>query len=416
VAAATTTARAPSTFAARPASGQIFGSVLFFALSLVIYSPLVVQRLLPAGITLFALLLVTVLWSSVTDSRNVYSGYIAAVLGIVAWAIGSATFLDGLPALFRYTCLFPVAFLAGRAIFDRRFEFIRAFAMVSVAMALMAIVERFLGRSFLGFGELSEFVSRGRVYRSFVASDHPLVLAVLLTVAISFVLFSGYFGRPILLTIVLVSGVWCTDGRIPLLVAALIIALYVVSRFLLRRYTMSRATVYSLLTLAVAVWFALTFFKFDSEYSSATAESGSAEYRYAIYSLLPDMVQVNPFGSGLGDLVAGQWYIYRNQAAYDISATVDAEPVLLTLRFGFIGVLFFVLLLVVVAYRFGRSELHLVVACASVLLCSMSLALTAWNTLGVAFFMLLGLTLRTRGTGDGVLPSGPPSQQHVRQI
>lgn len=293
--------------------------------------------------------------------------------------------------VFRLFVLFPAMFVVG--VFwlntkSRRREFARIYLWVAVLMSPIAFVERLTGGSLLDraipvnllYGEM----------RAFLLTEHTLVLAVLLVLAVPMAMTVRRMGGKVALITVLATGIWSTasDGCLALLV------IIVGVECLLRAGNMgtrARAAAYRAVFAIFALALILPGLVAGSQpiVTSADSDVASFEYRYALYAVLPKTLETAPFGWGVEGLPTGVFYTPSQFGTLDVARTVDSELVYAAIDFGWPGLLAFL-----TAVWTGTSSRLLSdpVGRMAVLLtaCGMFLALHAWTGLGSLWFLLLG--------------------------
>ena len=371
-------------------------SIAVYVFVLLTFSGALVVKVAPVGFTLAISMVLLIAALTTTNGTSVPTSGVVSLLGLLIWVVVATNGFDLSSTTQRYTVIFPLACVTGYLLFwtGKTKCFIKAFVSTSLLMSALAITERLVGRSLIGDDDRFAFISRLREFRSAVAAEHPLVLAIYFAAAIIAI---GFFDlastRRIAVCTILCLGIVSTDSRIPLLlgiVSSIAICFFrdVTLNFLKNK----RKT---LLLTSASVWLAVGWFSVyhwtNSAYGTTAAES-SAAYRPAIYSLIPNIISRESAGVGFSDIPQGVWLIRGNSTTYDLANTVDSEVVLLALRFGYFGLIAFG---AVWSTFIICSKYNPVIGAMGVgiLVAGFSTAITAWNTLGSFTFVVLGVAI-----------------------
>jgi hypothetical protein len=289
----------------------------------------------------------------------------------------------------RVFVVLPLGVATGFYIFRSRSSgsYVRVFVGWAVVASIGATVEYTLNRSLLGREEMYDFTRDGHV-RAMLASEHPLVLGTILAACIPLVLFSG-LRWPRFITVVLLSGSYSTGSRAPTILAAAFFLLQFIPgaiSFTRSRYRAARlaciAALITLLSFAFFVWVPVIPGSSGGEYST--------QYRSAIYSFLPRILEEAPFGYGFGAIPVGRWLIHSElRGVLDLARTVDSELVYLALGFGVVGVAAFsaVVYLGVASMRYNYA---ISASCTVINAAGIVLALHAWDSIGPFWYILIG--------------------------
>lgn len=326
-------------------------------------------------------------------------GYLAALV-LVAVGVALSSLVSGSDVASansqRFLVTFPLALAAGWVLACSRagLDYLaRIIAAVGTLTAVPALVEFVTGTSLLGReGEFETYVRNGSA-RAVVGAEHPLILGVLFCAAVPFAyraIRRWWLRWPCVA--LLTAGVYVTGSRGPLGVTAgmlLLLAVPGLARFIARHF--------GILLFAVMVGLGVLWYFASRVWQPVTTSSdtlaNSMEYRAAIYSLLPRILLVRPFGYGLGDLPQNTWLIRSPSQIQDITATVDSQWVLSAMRLGWVGV-FLVFLLVAVGVLAMRRRLDYGVALFVFTGCGTFVALDAWDGAGSLWMLLAGACVR----------------------
>jgi hypothetical protein len=299
----------------------------------------------------------------------------------------------------RLLVLLPIFLRAGYLVgsmTDRR-AYYRPIVCMGVVAAVIADFEYLTGQSLFGRTEEMRTLSRDGIFRALGASEQPLVLGVVLAATLVLVADSGLRGR-LLICLVLVSGCLSTGSRGPAAIAAICAAVQFVPKAVpwVQRQGRALIALWLLLILLLAL---LSAFVWTRVVPGLTGGQYSTNYRFAIYSFLPEMVMEAPFGFGLGEIPTGRWLLNSElRGTVDLATTVDSELVLLTVKFGIFGFLLFICLSVLsiraLAYEYGAGAAGIVIAGSGLFV-----ALEAWdNTLAMwMFFIGAAVSIVRRG-------------------
>lgn len=319
--------------------------------------------------------------------------------------------LGALPDAFgQFAVELPIAAVAGALLprSGRAPSIAATVRVVALACALAAVVERRTGRQFFpgdvvntNFGFTQQVqgaaLSDDGALRGIVASDHPLVLALLLATTVAIVLVGPL--RPVRFVElgVLLAGIWATDSSGPLAVAVLAVAVRVsvaVARRAGLRFRPSRAAVRVVFAVAVAGLLLAAAFLWHPVIDPTVLDQ-STLYRFALYSFIPVAIAAHPLGFGLGGPPRGLFVVESPGHPLDIAATVDSEFVLMVLRFGVVGLVVFLSigwiairgLLDTHVLRRGGGALAVMTGTGAIV------AIEVWPTVSAAWVLLIAYTV-----------------------
>ena len=365
------------------------------AVLVVIYTVPVVNRFLPSRLVLLAILFVVIVAARSTgrlfDARMVALAGICVVVGSAI--VESSPRIDPVlqANLQRFIVLFPVAFIAGIAIARSGTRpFLRAAITVAVAMSVLATYEYLTGASL--FGREGEFawLQQGGRSRSLVGAEHSLVLGALLMSSIPALLIVRRMSTRQVLCAIILAGVWFTNSRgsfafaVPL--AALVLFPNLLGAILAKRRPVVVLSVVSFAALAylsVAVW--------EPRTTSTNWSENSAQYRPAMYALVPRMLTEIPYGYGFGELPLGRWLVEAPTGFADVAHSTDSQLVLSVLRLGIPGLLAYVAVWVLAIRRWQRSN-EIALMLLAVTASGLFVALDAWDGLGTYWVLLAGIS------------------------
>jgi hypothetical protein len=261
--------------------------------------------------------------------------------------------------------------------------FVRTFVFVILLACLMAIYERRSGNYLLtGFAVLEGEIRDGRIRgRGFL--PHPLVLALFVSVAIPLAVsrvFSRRLWVRILVIVVLFGGILSTDSRtaIPVVVFAALstVAWTAVTRIHSRMlFAASAILLASMTVLPVALSALSGNFTLVTSTDSVTA---SKEFRAELYRQAPSILADNPFGTGFGRVPPNHLVVDSPVGPIDGSVTIDSEFVLSVVKFGWLGLVFWLVVLLRSGRSLGRGNFFWDIAALIVLCFGSVLALQSW--------------------------------------
>lgn len=375
-----------------PERSALITSAIYLLL-ITLFSAGLIVKALPVGMTVTIALTWTLFVLSICESSKASTSRMIAIPVVVAWTFFGTLGLDLSSTAQRYLVIFPLALLVGYALTanGHNRSMTLAYLRISGIMAILAILEKLIGRSLVGDDDRFAFFSRLREFRSAVATDHPLILAIYLTAAVISV---GVFDlsriQRLGICALLCLGVASTDGRVSLLVAIVASTTIVLFRDQAVAFVRDRRGILGIVIAAISVTLAyLSVYKWTNSAYGTTAADSSAAYRPAIYSLVPDMLRRNPTGLGFSKIPHEVWLVRGHSITYDLANTVDSEVVLLAIRFGYLGL---ALLAGVLAIFLLSARVQPVISAMGIviLILGLSTAITAWNTLGSFTCILIG--------------------------
>jgi hypothetical protein len=337
-----------------------------------------------------------------------------AVVFTIAVIVISTTVLTGpkdttgeLDKLFRYLIVLPAAFAVGaqlRAPIVVRIWML-SYRFWTLLFAVAAIAEYARGKLFFprdGFA-----VSLGSLsFRSFVMSEHSLVLATMLLAGVPYLL--GIKARlPKVLALALVgAGIWTTGSDGPVGLFWMAIAAYAITRVAkLNVIRWAKILAISVATLFAALALLGTVLNYAQQVivTSAT-DAASSQYRVVLYAAIWPNLLERPFGFGIPGIPDGVLLAPTPHRLLDLARTIDSEFVFLTLEFGWIGLvaglaaIFLVFRARVLSTAIGQSVILITAA-------GFFLALHAWLGLGLLWLLQLGMAYAVRKHPE---PEPPP--------
>ncbi|AYF97243.1 hypothetical protein D7I47_02585 [Protaetiibacter intestinalis] len=247
--------------------------------------------------------------------------------------------------------------------------------------------------------------------RAAVGQEHPIVLGTLLVAAIPMLLGLSR-GKRFLGVVVLLLGTAATGSAGPLAVGLVVGAFTILAR---PDVNAQRST-FLIGTLAVVTTGIVTYLSLNvwsSSLSDADLDSYSVQYRFGLYSLVPHLLQVAPFGFGIAGIPPGEFMLSSGfRGLVDVSATVDSEFVLLVGRVG-VGAILICTAAIILAVKALKVNRQLSLVFASFLMNGFTVALHAWPGIAITtgfLFAACAYAVATRRSGGDAIasPSSPP--------
>lgn len=376
--------------------------ILGLLLAFVVLLPWIIEVALPLRLAAIAVGAAIVAWESrvvwpTRETRyllpNLLLWIISAVFAMSLYA--QSEFNDQFLSISiqRLFIVFPLFLLAGFILgrSPNTSIYVRVLVLVGVFVAVLALTESLLGRSILGRDAMLASLQRGDRTRSLVAAEHTLVLGTILAALIPLAA-----DKPTklarLAAVVLMLGSWSTGSRGPIamaIVALLIQFVPYAASLLPKHFRLVRASsiliFIGVVYLSVVVW--------EPTVRGSTGLEYSANYRPALYALLPEMLIDKPFGNGLGELPSGVYMISTDlYGRQDITETVDSEIVYSALSLGWLGVIGYVSVAAIAIASF-RHSYSIGLSATILTLAGMFLALHAWDSLGPLWYLMTGMSL-----------------------
>ena len=366
-------------------------------ISVLILFPSVVEQLLPTRMALVVVAALIIGVEGVRERRR--GGLLAAIglflIGVLVLQVGSqASDALGDPMVTtnaqRILVVLPTMAGLGYTLYKsaRRSSYLRSFVMLAVVVAVLAAIESLQYGSVLGRDEAFSHLQREGSARAIVGSEHVLVLGAILAGSIPLVR-SAEFRYPRAAAVVLLGGVVATGSRWPTVIAIGLLTVALVpalGRWIRMRYRLVR-------TIAVVTYLALltaAFFIWKPIATGATGAAYSIEYRFAIYALLPNILESVPIGIGFASIPYGLWLLPSELfGVRDLAATVDSEPVYLAVSFGWIGLAAYVIPLLIATSAL-RNSLDAGLSALAITVAGIFLALHAWDSIGPLWYAILG--------------------------
>jgi hypothetical protein len=287
--------------------------------------------------------------------------------------------------------------------------YLMPFLVVAAVTALLAIIESFAGTSL--FGRDATFLTSQRegTTRALLASEHVLVLGALLATAVPLAALIARLAARASITLLLIGGCWATGSRTAALLCALVAVAQAFPPFI-RLLQRNIRVLLAIVGLSLALLAFLSTAMWTSDIPGDTGVEYSANYRFASYSLLPDILFARPFGYLLGTVPSGVWMMDSElRGPVDLARSADSELLFAAFAAGWLGIAVFVAAIVVAAIslRFSPS-----LGLATLLLTTLGLvmALHGWDAASLLWYFLLGASvgaaaLSTKAPESALLPA-----------
>ena len=348
--------------------------------------------------------------SKSTRRRNLAIMLTLGSLVVAATVLTASNTLPGeLDVLFRYLVVLPAAFVVGTQIAQKAVisVWIDAYRFWMLLFGVAAIVEFVTGRLF--FEREGYIISLGTLtFRSLVLSEHSLGLATMLAAGVPYLwLITRRLHRVVALVVTGVA-IWTTGSSGPMILFVLMIAALLLARVGTHRPVVwARMLRWGTTVVLLGLVLVGTVLAYNREIIvTSTTDAASAQYRIALYASVWPSLTERPEGWGVTGIPEGLLLIPTAGRIIDLARTIDSEFVLLTLEFGWIGLLVcFALVTLVFRPRalvspVGQSALIITAA-------GFFLALHAWLGLGTLWLLQLGLLYAVSRADPGVAPASP---------
>jgi hypothetical protein len=385
----------------RPKARTVLRSAIAFMLCISLFFPYFLDqigslRLLAVTIG-FSALAVEILLLDVplkcrvmaVSAVGAYLGLTVLTIEIIARTIDDRLFAVNAEHLF---VLLPLFALLGWRLYRSAQGRLYLFVFLGVAflVSLLAIAESLLGQSLIGREYEFDISQREGSARALVGSENVLVFGAILATIVPLTLKLTNRYLRLIVSIVLVLGVWSTGSRAPALLCTIlaIVQLFPLLRALLQRflwvvYVGAGVALAGLAYLSLAVW--------TPYISGSTGLEYSANYRGALYSLVPQFLIDRPFGYLLQTPSAGEWLVSSElHGTFDIARSVDSEIVYAIVGLGWVGLLMY-LAAIFVAIAAIKHDVAIGLAALIMSTLGFSLALHGWDAMSPLWYSLIGI-------------------------
>lgn len=271
-------------------------------------------------------------------------------------------------------------------------SYILALLIVGSITAGLAVVESVAGVSLFDRSDMFMQSQREGPTRALLASEHVLVLGGLLASVVPFAAAVRSVPVRVAITVLLVAGCWSTGSRAAAtlsLAVAVLQSIPLLIRWIQRHIGIVLVAaglgVLALGIVSTTLWTAYIPGTSGLDYST--------NYRFAMYSLLPDILLAHPVGYLLQTIPAGEWIMSSDlRGEVDLAHTVDSEIVYAVMSMGWIGLATF-LAIIGLAIVTLRSSPNL--GLATLLLTGLGavMSLHGWDAASLLWYALIGACL-----------------------
>jgi hypothetical protein len=290
-----------------------------------------------------------------TQTRTLVTAIVLALTGITLVAFLGFQVVTGAlgDAYFRYLAIAPLSAAYGYLLVrsGRVTQLGHALLGVALVTSVLAIVEVAIDGPILPGNSFDEFID-GQ-FRAAVFSEQTLVHSALMVCALTVAIVATRGAMRIVAIAVLFAGIAASFSRGALILAASYVIVAVVWACVpgIRRYGAAIAAAAGG-TLLVAVPLLVLWRPASVDAVTSTNPTvASAQYREAIYAMMPDSLRTHPLGWGPLGPPTGRYTLRSPFGILDVSATVDSEVVKAALDFGYVGLLLLALVLTVAMWR-----------------------------------------------------------------
>lgn len=315
-------------------------------------------------------------------------GVAVALIEVIARQLGDRMFAVNAEHLFVLLPLYGAfGALAMRATALRSYAL--TFLSVAAVAAALAIAESLLGSSLLGRDAQFMASQREGPIRALVGAEHVLVLGALLATATTFtpVLRSWRLRLP--LTLLLLFGCWATGSRAAAFASTCVVVIQAIPRLVEVMQRLWWVIASSISAGFVALAFLATWV-WTTEIPGQSGVTYSANYRFASYAVVADVLEARPFGYLLQAPPENVWVMDSElRGAVDLVHSSDSELVFAVFAAGWLGVVCYLL-----AFWLGSYALrtHPVVGMSTLTLTGLGLimSLHGWDAASMLWYLLIG--------------------------
>jgi hypothetical protein len=339
---------------------RVFGNLMQVLIVTAVMWPRLYEMAFPPRFALAVLLALGAVSCALSMSVSTSTRTLVAVMVLGVTAIVLVAFL-GFQVVtgaigdtcFRYVVIAPLSAAYGYLLVrsGRISQVGYALLVVAIATSVLAVVEVGTDGPILPGNPFDEFID-GQ-YRAAVFSEQTLVLSALVLCALTVATVATRGTTRVVAIAVLSAGIAATFSRGAVILAAsyLIVAAVWGSVPAIRRHGALIATIAGGVLLVVVPVYFLWRPASVNGVTSSDPTVASAQYREAIYAMMPNSLRTHPFGWGMLGSPAGEYTLRSPFGTLDVSATVDSEVVHAALDFGYIGLALLVVVLVIAIRR-----------------------------------------------------------------
>lgn len=264
-----------------------------------------------------------------------------------------------------------------------------AYLAVAGLTALAAVFEFLAGYSLFGRDEQFLTSQREGAVRVLLASEHVLILGVLFAVGVTLAASVRHWPTRVLLTVLLLIGCLTTGSRGPAALAGLVAVIQALP-FVVRIVQRHTAVALAAAAVAVAALGWASVMVWTADIPGATGGAYSTNYRWASYSLLPDILAERPMGYLLLSPPHGVWMMSSElRGPVDLVDSADSELIFAALGLGWLGIAFYLGALAL-SIRTLRHSAELGFPTLLMTGLGLLMALHGWDGMSNLWYLLLG--------------------------
>ncbi|MGB3731816.1 hypothetical protein [Microbacterium sp.] len=388
-----------------PPAAHWVRTVLGLVLAAFVFYPSILGDLVPLRVVALALGTVALLsevWLSGNARRRNLLLSVAVTIAVIV-AVGTIETIantnhDRMSAVNaeHMLVLFPLYSIFGALSFRNAGGRVLTYTYLVVASvtAVLAVIESVFTVSLLGRGMTFLTSQREGSTRALVGAEHVLVLGALLAVAVALAATVNSLRFRIPLTLVLIAGCWATGSRAAAVLCVLVALLQVFPRavtFMQKRWwVLSALTGIAFFALAM-----LSTFIWSPFIPGKTGVDYSANYRFASYALLKQVLIERPLGYVLGTVPSGEWMMNSQlRGPVDLARSADSELVFAVFAAGWLGIIVYMATFAVALLALRNAP---VLGIATLLLNSLGfiMSLHGWDASSMLWYCLLGACTAT---------------------
>ena len=309
-------------------------------------------------------------------------------------------------ALYKILLLAPISLVVGFQVMrsGKSSDFYQAFMNQGMLFSALAIVELFTGRNWIP-QRTNEFFYVNPEGRIRVFTEHPLVMAVLLTLVAHLILNSPMNNgkKNLSLLLVFIASLTTQTISAPILIAVLFVMSGITKTFGVSARSNFRNLRILVATLFFAILLASAALNPFAPLLLVPGDIASALYRFVIYGLMWVILGNYPLGFGALGLPEG---LYSIPSVYgDLSLTsLDSELVYSVAQFGYVG--FIPYILIFASLYFVTSATQSRTAMVVLLFSSLFASIHSWISLTIIFFFVLGASASVGASDNSKIRHG----------
>lgn len=263
------------------------------------------------------------------------------------------------------------------------------YLLVAAIASVLAIVESAFGFSTLGRDVQFLTSQREGITRALVGAEHVLVLGALIAVAVALAPIIAKRWLRVILSVLLIVGCVATGSRAAA-AAAVIVAVMQAAPPIVRALQRWWWLPGVLVTSAFIALGLLAQFAWTTHIPGATGTAFSANYRFASYAMIADVLEARPFGYLLQSPPLNTWMMSSDlRGAVDLVHSADSELVFAIFTAGWIGAVTY-LAAFWIGFRALRDHPILAMAASTMTGLGLIMSLHGWDAASTLWYALLG--------------------------